>query len=106
MSRIICIFILGLFLITNANAGSTGSTDLSKNSNGQNGQVKDCFEGINRGIFAFNQALDKIVVEPIAKGYLHLPSAIRSGTSNFLSNLTLLVSIPNNILQGQIISPS
>ena len=30
--------------------------------------VKDCFETINRGIFAFNQGLDKIFFKRIAKG--------------------------------------
>ena len=29
-------------------------------------EVKDCFEGLNRATFAFNQGLDKIIVEPIA----------------------------------------
>ena len=37
-------------------------------------EVKDCFEGINRATFAFNQGLDKIIVEPIAKGYRKLPN--------------------------------
>ena len=69
-------------------------------SNNGNGEVKDCFEGLNRGIFAFNQALDQIIVEPLAKGYRYLPSPVRSGTSNFLNNLSLVVTIPNNILQG------
>ena len=40
------------------------------------------------------------VFEPLAKGYLYLPSPIRSGTSNVLSNLTNVVTIPNNLLQG------
>ena len=98
MKRIILFLLLGLFLSVNANAGSDGQNELSKKSS--NGEVKDCFEQINRGIFAFNQALDKLIVEPVAKGYRHLPSPIRSGTSNFLSNISLVVTIPNNILQG------
>ena len=64
--------------------------------------VKDCFESVNRGIFAFNQGLDKVVFKPLAKGYRKLPQPVRSGTSNALSNLGNLVTIPNNILQGQI----
>ena len=78
-------------------AGSDGKIELSKDNNGE---VKDCFEGLNRGIFAFNQALDRIIVEPIAKGYRYLPGPIRNGTSNFLNNLSLVVTIPNNLLQG------
>ena len=68
----------------------------------ENGQVKECFEGVNRGIFAFNKALDNIIVEPVAKGYRKLPSPIRTGTGNFLNNLSLLSTIPNNVLQGDL----
>ena len=69
-------------------------------SKSSNGETKDCFEGLNRGIFAFNQVLDNVIIEPVAKGYRFLPSPIREGTSNALSNLSLVVTIPNNILQG------
>ena len=45
-------------------------------------------------------ALDDIVLEPLAKGYNKLPSPIKTGTGNFTSNIGTLLSIPNNILQG------
>ena len=45
-------------------------------------------------------AVDDIILEPLAKGYNKLPNPIRSGTSNFTSNIGTLLSIPNNILQG------
>jgi phospholipid-binding lipoprotein MlaA len=80
-------------------AGSDGQNELSKNTNGQ---VKDCFDGINRTIFSFNKGLDNLLIEPIAKVYRHLPSPVRSGTNNALVNLSSLITIPNNILQGQI----
>jgi len=97
MSRILKIIILSLLLTTSAIAGSDGQNELSKNTNGE---VKDCFEKLNRGIFAFNQAIDGIIFEPLAKGYLNLPSPIRTGTSNFVGNLSTLLTIPNNVLQG------
>ena len=65
-------------------------------------EVKDCFEGLNRATFAFNQGLDKAIFEPLAKGYRKLPMPIRTGTSNVLSNLSNLVTIPNNVLQGDL----
>ncbi len=65
-----------------------------------NKEVKDCFEGLNRATFAFNQGLDKAIFEPIAKGYRKLPSPIRTGTGNVVSNLSNLITIPNNLLQG------
>ena len=65
-------------------------------------EVKDCFEGLNRATFALNQGLDKTIFEPIAKGYRKLPSPIRTGTGNVVSNLSNLITIPNNILQGDL----
>ena len=62
--------------------------------------TEECFEKTSRAIFKFNMALDDIVLEPLAKGYNKLPSPLRTGTSNFTSNIGTLLSIPNNILQG------
>tara|TARA_B100001250_G_scaffold337961_1_gene304936 strand:- start:111 stop:890 length:780 start_codon:yes stop_codon:yes gene_type:complete len=97
MSKIFKVIILSLFIATSSLAGSDGQNELSKNTNGQ---VKDCFETVNRGIFAFNQAIDGLIFEPLAKGYLYLPSPIRTGTSNFVGNISTLLTIPNNVLQG------
>lgn len=97
MKRLFKILIISAFLASPSLAGTDGQNELSKNSNGE---VKDCFETINRGIFAFNEGLRKVVFEPLAKGYLYLPSPVRTGASNALSNITNVVTIPNNLLQG------
>ena len=65
-------------------------------------EIYDPLEPINRAIFSFNNALDKIILEPAAKGYRKLPSPLKSGISNFLSNLRMPLVILNQILQGQI----
>ena len=62
----------------------------------------ECFEKTSRAIFKFNMVLDDIVLEPIAKGYNKLPSSVKTGTNNFTSNIGTLLSIPNNVLQGNI----
>ena len=62
----------------------------------------ECFEGISRSIFKFNMTFDNIVFEPIAKGYNKLPETIKKGTSNFTSNIAILLSIPNSLLQGNL----
>ena len=62
--------------------------------------TEECFEKTSRAIFKFNMALDDIVFEPIAKGYNKLPNPVKKGTGNFTSNIGTLLSIPNNILQG------
>ena len=104
MKKLFSIVILILFSqlqMLNAVAGSDGETEISSNKNNNQAEVKDCFETINRGVFAFNQGLDKAVFKPLAKGYRKLPQPVRSGTSNVISNLGNVVTIPNNILQGQ-----
>ena len=62
--------------------------------------TEECFENTSRAVFNFNMAFDDAVLEPIAKGYNKLPDPIKTGTSNFTSNIGTLLSIPNNILQG------
>ena len=64
--------------------------------------TEECFEKLSRSIFKFNIAFDNIVLEPIAKGYNKLPTPVRKGTSNFTSNISTLLSIPNSLLQGNI----
>ena len=98
MKKILFSIIISAFISFNSFAGSDEEVNLNKV---KNGEVKDCFEGLNRGIFAFNQVLDQTIIEPLAKGYRYLPKPIRSGTSNALNNLSNVVTIPNNVLQGQ-----
>ena len=43
-----------------------------------------------------------VIFKPIASAYRKLPSPLKTGTSNSLDNLSNLVTIPNNILQGEI----
>ena len=86
-----------LMLSASVSAGTDGENNLSKN----NKPIKDCFEGLNRATFSLNQGLDKVIFKPIAKTYRVLPSKVRTGTSNVLENLSALVTIPNNILQGE-----
>ena len=99
MNKILITTLIAFIVTFNANAGSDGKNDLSKNNPKQ---VKDCFEKLNRGTFALNQGLDKVIFKPIAKAYRTLPSPVRSGTSNVLVNLSSLITIPNNILQGEL----
>ena len=88
-----------LLLAFNANAASDGELTLKKD---QPQEIKDCFEKLNRTTFAFNQGLDKALIKPIAKGYRNLPDPIQIGTKNAVTNLSALITIPNNILQGDV----
>ena len=97
IKKIGIILITTLALTLNSYAASDGELLLKKN---EPSEVKDCFEGVNRATFAFNQALDGIIFKPVASVYKKIPSPVRSGVSNSLDNLSNLVTIPNNILQG------
>ena len=62
--------------------------------------TEECFENTSRAVYKFNMAFDDIILRPVAKGYNKLPEPIKIGTSNFTSNIVTLLSIPNNLLQG------
>ena len=97
--KIIYISIVAFLLqTTSINAGTTGSEEL-KDSSSQN-TVGECFEGFSRAMFSFNHALDTAIFKPVAKGYRALPVPIRKGTGNVMSNLRSLLTLSNNILQG------
>ena len=98
MTKLLKIFLLTILIITNSFAASDGEIEISKKEK----KVKDCFETLNRATFALNQSLDKVILKPIAKGYRTLPSPVRTGTSNVLDNLSNLITIPNNVLQGEL----
>jgi len=98
LKKFVLTIITFVLLIVNVNAGSSGDLILEKN---QPAEVKDCFEKINRATFAFNQTLDGIIFKPVASVYRVLPSPVKNGVSNSLNNLSNVVTIPNNILQGE-----
>jgi len=69
---------------------------------GEKYTTNECFENVSRGIFKFNQGLDKAIFKPIAKGYRVLPVPIRMGASNAIGNLRSLLTLSNNLLQGDL----
>jgi len=63
--------------------------------------TNECFEGVSRATLKFNMGLDKALFKPIAKGYRALPVPVRMGTSNAVENLRSLLTLSNNVLQGE-----
>ena len=98
LKKIAIIIITTLTLTMNVNAASDGDLILKKNNPAE---IEDCSEGFNKASFALNQGLDKTIFKPVASLYKKLPSPVKNGTSNVLDNLSNLVTIPNNILQGE-----
>ena len=61
---------------------------------------KDPLEGLNRGIYKFNDTADKAVIKPVAGAYKAVvPTPIRTGVNNFFSNLGTVVTAINDLLQ-------
>ena len=98
IKKITITLITTIALMVNVNASSDGELLLKKNNPTE---VKECWEGFNRASFALNQGLDKVIFKPVASVYRVLPTPIKSGVSNSLDNLSNVVTIPNNILQGE-----
>ena len=62
----------------------------------------DPFEPLNRGMYAFNDVMDRYTLRPIARGYRAvMPEFARRGVTNFSRNLTTPRSALNNFLQGK-----
>ena len=97
MKKIIIAYLFSTLIISSVNAGTDEENNLSISTQ----PTKDCFEGLNRATFALNQKLDMAILKPVAKAYRVLPSTVRTGTGNALENLSSLVTIPNNVLQGE-----
>jgi phospholipid-binding lipoprotein MlaA len=67
----------------------------------------DPLEGFNRGVFAFNEALDTAILKPVAIGYQALlPEIVRTGVDNFFDNLVDAWSAVNHLLQGKPVEAS
>ena len=60
----------------------------------------DPLEFINRPVFVFNDALDRVVLRPLAKGYdFVVPAPAQRGVGNFFANLYDVTSALNAVLQ-------
>jgi len=62
----------------------------------------DPLEPLNRGLYAINDAFDRVTLKPIARGYKAVvPEFARRGVTNFSRNLFTPRSAVNNFLQGK-----
>ncbi len=65
-----------------------------------NGDPRDPLEPLNRGIYKFNDVVDKAVIKPVATGYKEaMPDPVRTAIGNFFSNLDDVLVLLNDLLQ-------
>lgn len=91
--------ILSLMLVVTA--GAPGAYAEHKPTH-KSKEVSDPIEPVNRFIFGLNDVLDRVLFEPLAKGYKAvLPKPVRDGVQNFMRNLASPLIVANSLLQGK-----
>jgi phospholipid-binding lipoprotein MlaA len=76
----------------------TGCSTISGLSN--YAQQKDPFESFNRGVYVFNDSLDRAILKPVAQGYSKVtPDPVKTMVNNFFTNLDDVVVTANDLLQ-------
>ena len=92
-----CVALAGLVL------GGCATSSATKTETGQP-RVKntDPFEKLNRGVYKFNDTLDRYALRPVATAYKnHVPQPVQTGVGNFFENLGYPTTIVNQFLQGK-----
>jgi phospholipid-binding lipoprotein MlaA len=88
------LFRFGLILGLCSALGLTGC------ATGPNAHPNDPLEPFNRAVFSVNDAVDKAVLKPTAQVYQAVtPRPVRTGVSNFFSNLGDVWTTVNSVLQ-------
>ncbi|AOB28919.1 MULTISPECIES: MlaA family lipoprotein [Bordetella] len=68
----------------------------------KNPDPRDPWEGFNRGVYKFNDTVDRALFKPVAQAYTFVtPQPVRSCVHNMFSNVGDLWSATNSFLQGR-----
>lgn len=103
-SGVRCVTVLAVVLATAALGGcaTTKTSAGADDDAAPREKNRDPIEGFNRGVFKFNDALDRHALRPVAVAYRdHTPSWLQKGVGNFFTNLFYPSTIANQILQGK-----
>ena len=92
ISRGFRMLIAGVIVLVSSGCASTASIS---------GDPSDPWEPTNRSFYAFNDAVDRALLEPAANLYLKLPGGVRESVHNFLDNAAYPGTVLNQILQGK-----
>lgn len=97
--------VLGCTLIVSGCATTSGTAATTQEQEVEESEFDegDPWENFNRGMFSFNNKLDKAIIAPMARGYGKLPGPVTTSVGNFFSNLFEPTTIINDLLQGKIV---
>jgi phospholipid-binding lipoprotein MlaA len=88
-----------------ARAAEPGSADAvaGEHPAAEGRAVHDPWVTMNRGIFAFNETLDRYLIEPVATGWdFVVPHQVQRGLANFFANIATPRRVANDLLQGKL----
>jgi len=89
----------GCATTSGANASAAKADEAAEPSPAKN---PDPIENFNRGVYKFNDAIDRHALRPVAVAYRdHTPSWLQKGVGNFFTNLFYPTTIANQLLQGK-----
>ena len=92
--RNIRVLIIGFMTIILSGCASYSGNSISDSS--------DPWKAVNAPVFVMNDTIDSLLFKPLAKGYNALtPEPVKSGVTNFFSNLSEVDNAINNLLQGK-----
>jgi phospholipid-binding lipoprotein MlaA len=65
-------------------------------------RIDDPLEKFNRNVYAFNDALDKAAIRPVALGYRKITNPpVRRSVSDFFTNIRMPITVANDLLQAR-----
>ncbi|MCI5212757.1 MAG: hypothetical protein D3910_29090, partial [Candidatus Electrothrix sp. ATG2] len=106
MGRIFRVFLISLFVLSNCGPLHAADDEVDflddafYEEASEENAVNDPFEGINRGVFTFNDYAYMWIMNPVATGYSELlPADIRGSIANFFYNLQEPMRAVNSLLQ-------
>lgn len=95
--------ILGLILATTLSLSIAACANNTGAAHKSHAEMSDPFEPVNRAVFGFNDVLDRVIIEPVAKAYRFVtPQVVQNSIQNFMRNLKSPIIVANNLLQGDI----
>lgn len=98
---LLAVVALGGCATTSAAKGSTASDEEAAEARAAHNP--DPIEGFNRGVYKFNDAIDRHALRPAAVAYRdHTPAWLQKGVGNFFTNLFYPTTIVNQFLQGKL----